>query len=134
MSTARRSPCCAAFWKRSRARLRRPGRPRAVRRTFLHAGAAMSGDRLEPRRRVAVREALAAKRNVVAVVRKRRRRLRWIAGVSLLTWFPLGALAQLANIDVGVWAWAAGAALAAGGTAVVYAIEGRARARLRTAV
>lgn len=94
----------------------------------------MSADALEPRRRAAVRDALAAKRKVVAVVRKRRSRLRWIASVSLLTWFPLGALAQLADADVGLWAWAAGGALAAAGAAAVYATERRARARLRTAV
>ena len=98
----------------------------------------MSGDEREPRRRVAVREALAAKRQVAAVVRKRRSRLRWIAGLSLLTWFPLGALAQLypplIYTGVGSWAWTGGAVLAAAAAAAVYATERRARSRLRSAV
>src|SRR5436190_13773715 len=129
MRTARRSQCCAACWKRSRARLRRRRRPWAARRNSLHGEAAMSADALEPRRRVAVREALAAKRNVVVVVRKRRSRLRWIAGVSLLTWLPFGALALVAGQPdaPGVWigqtVLALGALVTVSATVAVYVIE-----------
>jgi len=92
------------------------------------------GDEIESHRRVSVREAVAARRRVVIVVRKRRSRLRWLAVSSLLTWFPLGALAQLTGTGIGLWMWAIGVALAAAGGAAVYAAERRARSRLRAAV
>src|SRR5438067_8173094 len=94
----------------------------------------MSGDEREPRRRMAVREALAAKREVDAIVRKRRTRLRWIAATSMLTWLPFGAVAMLANLPDAVYIWAAGAVAATGVTAAIHLAERRARSRLQSAV
>src|SRR5438067_7095018 len=91
-------------------------------------------------RRAAVREALAARRQVDAIVRKRRARLRWIAGGSVLTWLPFGALLLVVGqpSGPGTWLgpliWVAGATLAASATAAVYLAERRVRSRLQSAV